>query len=155
MVVDFKGGRSCANSGWRMAASWSCLTPSALPGLLQTSSPVPRKSAHLSGSQRTGHRYSKLSSRLRLTFLKEYTASAHFSFDNTYKYCLFAQCSVSCGSGIQRLQAVCRKQGEDGTHWNVDPENCSLMERPTRIRPCSLRLCESKRSSVYLCSINL
>ncbi|KAM8747989.1 ADAMTS-like protein 1 isoform 2-T3 [Acanthopagrus schlegelii] len=51
----------------------------------------------------------------------------------------WSECSVTCGRGIQRLQAVCRKQGEDG---NVDPENCSLMERPTVIRPCSLRICE-------------
>ncbi|XP_075968419.1 ADAMTS-like protein 1 [Anarhichas minor] len=55
----------------------------------------------------------------------------------------WSQCSVTCGNGIQRLQAVCRKQGEDRGHWTVDPENCSLMARPTRIRPCSLRLCDN------------
>ncbi|TMS01963.1 ADAMTS-like protein 1 [Larimichthys crocea] len=55
----------------------------------------------------------------------------------------WSQCSVTCGNGIQRLQSVCRKQGEDGGHWTVNPENCSLMARPTRIRPCSLRHCEN------------
>nr|XP_046236541.1 ADAMTS-like protein 1 isoform X1 [Scatophagus argus] len=55
----------------------------------------------------------------------------------------WSQCSVTCGNGIQRLQTVCRKQGEDEGHWTIDPENCSLMPRPTRIRPCSLRLCEN------------
>ncbi|KAK9524659.1 hypothetical protein VZT92_017031 [Zoarces viviparus] len=55
----------------------------------------------------------------------------------------WSQCSVTCGNGIQRLQAVCRKQGEDRGHWTVDPENCSLMAQPIRIRPCSLRLCDN------------
>ncbi|KAK5875969.1 hypothetical protein CesoFtcFv8_026991 [Champsocephalus esox] len=55
----------------------------------------------------------------------------------------WSQCSVSCGNGIQRLEAVCRRQGEDRRHQNVDPENCSLLARPTKIRPCSLRLCEN------------
>uniref|UniRef100_A0A4W6EH90 ADAMTS like 1 n=1 Tax=Lates calcarifer TaxID=8187 RepID=A0A4W6EH90_LATCA len=59
----------------------------------------------------------------------------------------WSQCSVSCGNGIQTLQAICRKQGEDGRYWTIDPKNCSLIARPTRIRPCSLRLCESKRPS--------
>ncbi|XP_059211073.1 ADAMTS-like protein 1 isoform X1 [Centropristis striata] len=52
----------------------------------------------------------------------------------------WSQCSVTCGNGIQRLQAVCRKQGDDRA---VDPENCSLTARPTKIRPCSLRLCDN------------
>uniref|UniRef100_A0A7N8XC05 ADAMTS like 1 n=1 Tax=Mastacembelus armatus TaxID=205130 RepID=A0A7N8XC05_9TELE len=39
----------------------------------------------------------------------------------------WSQCSVTCGNGIQRLQAVCRKEGEDGEQWTVDPKNCSLM----------------------------
>ncbi|XP_044040581.1 ADAMTS-like protein 1 isoform X3 [Siniperca chuatsi] len=55
----------------------------------------------------------------------------------------WSKCSVTCGKGIQRLQSICRKQGEDGGHWTVDPKNCSLMARPTRIRPCSQRLCEN------------
>ncbi|KAF1380539.1 hypothetical protein PFLUV_G00164900 [Perca fluviatilis] len=55
----------------------------------------------------------------------------------------WSQCSVTCGNGIQRLQAVCRRQGEDRGHVIVDSENCSLMARPTKIRPCSLRLCEN------------
>lgn len=38
------------------------------------------------------------------------------------------------------------KQVEDGRLLTVDPENCSLIAQPTRIRPCSLRLCEGKRS---------
>uniref|UniRef100_A0A3Q3MYH6 PLAC domain-containing protein n=1 Tax=Labrus bergylta TaxID=56723 RepID=A0A3Q3MYH6_9LABR len=61
----------------------------------------------------------------------------------------WSQCSVTCGNGVQRLQAVCRKQKEDGAHWTVDPGNCSTMARPTKIRPCSLRPCESKRTSVW------
>lgn len=56
------------------------------------------------------------------------------------------QCSVTCGNGIQRLQTVCMKQAEDGRLLTMDPENCSLIAQPTRIRPCSLRLCEGKRS---------
>ncbi|XP_034019931.1 ADAMTS-like protein 1 isoform X2 [Thalassophryne amazonica] len=54
----------------------------------------------------------------------------------------WSQCSVSCGNGIQRLQTVCMKQGEDGRQWSVDLKNCSLMTRPRNIRPCSLRPCE-------------
>ncbi|XP_026154197.1 ADAMTS-like protein 1 isoform X3 [Mastacembelus armatus] len=55
----------------------------------------------------------------------------------------WSQCSVTCGNGIQRLQAVCRKEGEDGEQWTVDPKNCSLMARPTQTRPCSIRLCDN------------
>ncbi|XP_041635519.1 ADAMTS-like protein 1 isoform X2 [Cheilinus undulatus] len=55
----------------------------------------------------------------------------------------WSQCSVTCGNGIQRLQAVCRKQNEDGAHWIVDAGNCSMTARPTKIRPCSLRPCEN------------
>ncbi|XP_051934232.1 ADAMTS-like protein 1 isoform X1 [Hippocampus zosterae] len=55
----------------------------------------------------------------------------------------WSQCSVTCGNGMQRLEAVCRKQGQDGQYHTVDPNNCSSLERPTRIRPCSLRLCKN------------
>ncbi|XP_044196701.1 ADAMTS-like protein 1 isoform X1 [Thunnus albacares] len=55
----------------------------------------------------------------------------------------WSQCSVTCGNGVQRQQAVCRKLGEDGQHRTVDPENCIFMARPTSTRPCSLRLCEN------------
>uniref|UniRef100_A0A665XEX7 ADAMTS like 1 n=1 Tax=Echeneis naucrates TaxID=173247 RepID=A0A665XEX7_ECHNA len=58
----------------------------------------------------------------------------------------WSQCSVTCGNGIQSLQAICRKHTQDGKYWTIDPKNCSLIARPTRIRPCSLRLCESKNS---------
>lgn len=51
---------------------------------------------------------------------------------------------MTCGNGIQRLQAVCRKLAEDGRYLTMDQENCSLIAQPTRIRPCSLRLCEGK-----------
>uniref|UniRef100_A0A3B4X124 Uncharacterized protein n=1 Tax=Seriola lalandi dorsalis TaxID=1841481 RepID=A0A3B4X124_SERLL len=54
----------------------------------------------------------------------------------------WSQCSVSCGNGIQTLQTICRKHREDGRYWTIEPKNCSLIARPTRIRPCSLRLCE-------------
>lgn len=56
VVVEFKGDRSCANSGWQMAASWSCLTPFALPRALKTCSAVPSRSVHRNGSQPTGLR---------------------------------------------------------------------------------------------------
>ncbi|KAG7243310.1 hypothetical protein INR49_011765 [Caranx melampygus] len=55
----------------------------------------------------------------------------------------WSQCSVTCGNGIQTLQAICRKQRGDGRYWTLDPKNCSLTARPTRIRSCSLRLCEN------------
>ncbi|XP_077400999.1 ADAMTS-like protein 1 isoform X4 [Vanacampus margaritifer] len=55
----------------------------------------------------------------------------------------WSQCSVTCGNGMQRLEAVCRKQGEDGQYHTVDPNNCSSLARPTKIRPCSLRLCKN------------
>uniref|UniRef100_A0A8D3D444 ADAMTS-like protein 1 n=1 Tax=Scophthalmus maximus TaxID=52904 RepID=A0A8D3D444_SCOMX len=50
----------------------------------------------------------------------------------------WSQCSVTCGNGIQTLRAVCRKIGEDGQYWTIDSKNCSLIARPSRIRPCSL-----------------
>ncbi|KAG7497035.1 ADAMTS 1 isoform X1 [Solea senegalensis] len=55
----------------------------------------------------------------------------------------WSQCSVTCGNGIQTLQAICRKVQADGQYWTMDPKNCSLNSRPTRIQPCLLRLCES------------
>ncbi|XP_049591165.1 ADAMTS-like protein 1 isoform X3 [Syngnathus scovelli] len=55
----------------------------------------------------------------------------------------WSQCSATCGNGMQRLEAVCMKQGEDGQYHTVDPNNCSSLGRPTRIRPCSLRLCKN------------
>uniref|UniRef100_A0AAQ5ZHR0 ADAMTS like 1 n=1 Tax=Amphiprion ocellaris TaxID=80972 RepID=A0AAQ5ZHR0_AMPOC len=61
----------------------------------------------------------------------------------------WSQCSVTCGNGIQSLQAICRKQGENGRYWTVDPKNCSLISKPDRVRPCSLKHCESKRLSIY------
>ncbi|KAM4612370.1 ADAMTS-like protein 1 isoform 2-T3 [Polymixia lowei] len=54
----------------------------------------------------------------------------------------WSQCSVSCGEGVQRLQAVCRKQGEDGQHQIIPAETCAPMPRPTSIRACSLRPCD-------------
>uniref|UniRef100_A0A3P8U637 PLAC domain-containing protein n=1 Tax=Amphiprion percula TaxID=161767 RepID=A0A3P8U637_AMPPE len=51
----------------------------------------------------------------------------------------WSQCSVTCGNGIQSLQAICRKQGENGRYWTVDPKNCSLISKPDRVRPCSLK----------------
>ncbi|XP_030578355.1 ADAMTS-like protein 1 [Archocentrus centrarchus] len=55
----------------------------------------------------------------------------------------WSQCSVTCGSGIQTLQVICRKKEENGRYLTVDPKNCSLSARPIRIQPCSLRLCEN------------
>ncbi|XP_023155729.2 ADAMTS-like protein 1 isoform X2 [Amphiprion ocellaris] len=55
----------------------------------------------------------------------------------------WSQCSVTCGNGIQSLQAICRKQGENGRYWTVDPKNCSLISKPDRVRPCSLKHCEN------------
>ncbi|XP_026209246.1 ADAMTS-like protein 1 isoform X2 [Anabas testudineus] len=52
----------------------------------------------------------------------------------------WSECSVTCGSGIQRRQTVCRKQGDDQA---VDSNNCSLKAQPVKIRPCSLRLCDN------------
>ncbi|KAM9836358.1 ADAMTS-like protein 1 [Aulostomus maculatus] len=62
----------------------------------------------------------------------------------------WSQCSVTCGNGIQRLQSVCRKLGEDGRHWTVGPENCSMTVRPSSIRPCSLRLCDNSMKPTIL-----
>uniref|UniRef100_A0AAQ6IJZ3 ADAMTS like 1 n=1 Tax=Anabas testudineus TaxID=64144 RepID=A0AAQ6IJZ3_ANATE len=59
----------------------------------------------------------------------------------------WSECSVTCGSGIQRRQTVCRKQGDDQA---VDSNNCSLKAQPVKIRPCSLRLCDSKRPPFWL-----
>ncbi|KAF3698002.1 ADAMTS-like protein 1 [Channa argus] len=56
----------------------------------------------------------------------------------------WSACSVTCGNGIQRLQAICRKQGDD---WPLDPKNCSSAARPVRLRPCTLRLCDNSIKS--------
>ncbi|XP_061664181.1 ADAMTS-like protein 1 isoform X2 [Syngnathoides biaculeatus] len=55
----------------------------------------------------------------------------------------WSQCSVTCGNGMQRLEALCGKQGEDGRSRTVHPSNCSSLARPTGIRLCSLRLCKN------------
>ncbi|XP_061565851.1 ADAMTS-like protein 1 isoform X1 [Cololabis saira] len=55
----------------------------------------------------------------------------------------WTQCSVTCGKGIQTLQAICRIQGENGRYWTIDRKNCSKMAWPIRIRPCFLRHCEN------------
>ncbi|XP_061524819.1 ADAMTS-like protein 1 isoform X2 [Phycodurus eques] len=59
----------------------------------------------------------------------------------------WSQCSVTCGNGMQRFEALCRKQGEDGRYQTLDPSNCSSLARPTRIRQCSLRLCKNSLRS--------
>ncbi|XP_055012800.1 ADAMTS-like protein 1 [Boleophthalmus pectinirostris] len=55
----------------------------------------------------------------------------------------WSQCSVTCGTGVQRLQAVCRKQGEDGRYRTIHPTNCSQIAHPNSVRPCSLSLCDN------------
>uniref|UniRef100_A0AAV2KJD2 ADAMTS-like protein 1 n=1 Tax=Knipowitschia caucasica TaxID=637954 RepID=A0AAV2KJD2_KNICA len=55
----------------------------------------------------------------------------------------WSQCSVSCGTGVQRLQAVCRKQGEDGRYRTIHHTNCSQIAHPNSVRPCSFSLCEN------------
>ncbi|XP_069026392.1 ADAMTS-like protein 1 [Embiotoca jacksoni] len=55
----------------------------------------------------------------------------------------WSQCSVTSGKGIQTQQTVCRKKGENGRYWTIDPKNCSLLARPIRIRPCSVRHCDN------------
>lgn len=50
------------------------------------------------------------------------------------------QCSVTCGSGVQKLRSTCGRQGSE-----VDPENCfRIPQPPTVTRPCSLGACGSK-----------
>ncbi|XP_024144091.1 ADAMTS-like protein 1 isoform X1 [Oryzias melastigma] len=54
----------------------------------------------------------------------------------------WSQCSVTCGHGIQALQAVCRKQGANGHYLTVDLKNCSKLAKPSRFRPCFPGNCE-------------
>eukprot|EP00066_Takifugu_rubripes_P015818 XP_011605084.1 PREDICTED: ADAMTS-like protein 1 [Takifugu rubripes] len=49
----------------------------------------------------------------------------------------WSQCSVTCGSGVQRLRTSCQNQGSE-----VDPENCFWIPPPPRTRPCSPRPCD-------------
>ncbi|XP_029942955.1 ADAMTS-like protein 1 isoform X2 [Salarias fasciatus] len=55
----------------------------------------------------------------------------------------WTQCSVTCGNGIQTLQAICRKPGANGQYSTVDPKDCLEATRPIQIRQCSLRHCEN------------
>ncbi|CAN9509520.1 unnamed protein product [Ophioblennius macclurei] len=55
----------------------------------------------------------------------------------------WTQCSVTCENGVQILQAVCRKLGENGQYSTVDQKECHELARPIRSRPCSLRLCDN------------
>uniref|UniRef100_I3JQ76 ADAMTS like 1 n=1 Tax=Oreochromis niloticus TaxID=8128 RepID=I3JQ76_ORENI len=64
----------------------------------------------------------------------------------------WSQCSVTCGNGIQTLQAVCRKKEVNGRYLTADPKNCSLLARPSRIQPCFFKPCESK--ILFICSLN-
>lgn len=56
VAVGCRGGACCANSGWRMAASLSCPTPSVPPGGLWASSNVVKRTVLLTGSLLTGLR---------------------------------------------------------------------------------------------------
>ncbi|XP_051799612.1 ADAMTS-like protein 1 isoform X3 [Acanthochromis polyacanthus] len=55
----------------------------------------------------------------------------------------WSQCSVTCGNGIQSLQAICMKRGENRRYWTIDPKNCSMTSKPNRVRPCSFKHCEN------------
>uniref|UniRef100_A0A669CNS1 ADAMTS like 1 n=1 Tax=Oreochromis niloticus TaxID=8128 RepID=A0A669CNS1_ORENI len=57
----------------------------------------------------------------------------------------WSQCSVTCGNGIQTLQAVCRKKEVNGRYLTADPKNCSLLARPSRIQPCFFKPCEKPK----------
>uniref|UniRef100_A0A8C5I8H8 ADAMTS like 1 n=1 Tax=Gouania willdenowi TaxID=441366 RepID=A0A8C5I8H8_GOUWI len=47
----------------------------------------------------------------------------------------WTQCSVSCGSGVQTLQAVCRKLGENGHYWTLSHLCILSYSIPDSIKP--------------------
>lgn len=54
------------------------------------------------------------------------------------------QCSVTCGKGVQRREAVCRRQTASGQLVTLDRSACSDLPLPPLIRSCRMSPCSSK-----------
>ncbi|XP_062305266.1 ADAMTS-like protein 1 isoform X3 [Osmerus eperlanus] len=59
----------------------------------------------------------------------------------------WSQCSVTCGEGLQRRHAACRRPGEGDQYQAEAPQACAPTPQPSTARPCSPGPCQKPSRS--------
>ncbi|KAG5270363.1 hypothetical protein AALO_G00191800 [Alosa alosa] len=63
----------------------------------------------------------------------------------------WSKCSVTCGTGVQRREAVCRRQTPSGHQVTLSRAACSGMTPPPLLRSCRMGPCKKYRVPVKTC----
>lgn len=63
----------------------------------------------------------------------------------------WSKCSVTCGTGVQRRDAVCRRQTPSGHQVTLSRSVCSGMTPPPLIRSCRMGPCHKDRPATKTC----